>query len=44
MKKRQAGREQEKQAEQQQTAAAQGQGAYDKAMIACMQGRGYLLK
>ena len=44
MKKRQAGREQEAQAQQQQTAAAQGQGAYDKAIIACMQGRGYLLK
>jgi len=44
MKKRQAAREQTAQAQQQQTAAAQGQGAYDKALIACMQGRGYLMK
>jgi len=44
MKKRQEGREQAAQAQQQQTAAAQGQGAWDKAMIACMQGRGYMLK
>ncbi|HXJ80605.1 MAG TPA: YMGG-like glycine zipper-containing protein [Candidatus Methylomirabilis sp.] len=44
MKKRQDAREQTAQAQQQQTAAAQGQGAHDKAMISCMQGRGYLLK
>jgi len=44
MRKRQEGREQTAQAEQQQTAAAQGQAGYDKAMISCMQGRGYLLK
>jgi hypothetical protein len=29
---------------QQQTAAAQAQSAWDKAMISCMQGRGYMLK
>ncbi len=44
MKKRQAAREQTAQAQQQQTAATQGQSAYDKAMITCMQGRGYILK
>ncbi len=44
MKKREAAREQTAQAQQQQTAAAQGQSAYDKAMITCMQGRGYTMK
>jgi YMGG-like Gly-zipper len=44
MKKRQAGREQAAQAQQQESAAAQGQGAFDKALITCMQGRGYLVK
>jgi hypothetical protein len=43
-RKRQAGREQAAQAQQQETAAAQGQGAFDKALITCMQGRGYLMK
>src|SRR5262245_2167254 len=43
-RKRQDRRETNAQAQQQQTAAAQGQTAYNNAMSACMQGRGYLVK
>ena len=43
MKKRQQRRGQKEQA-QEQTAAAQGQSGYNKAMTSCMQARGYLLK
>jgi YmgG-like glycine-zipper protein len=44
MKKREAAREQTAQTQQQQQAAAQGQAGYDKAVGACMEGRGYTVK
>jgi len=40
VRKRQAGR----QAQQQQAAVAQGQASYNKALAACMQGKGYTMK
>jgi YMGG-like Gly-zipper len=44
VRKREAGRQQEAQAEQQQAAAAQGKAGYDKALAGCMQGKGYGVK
>jgi hypothetical protein len=44
MRKREAAREQTAQVQQQQQAVAQGQAGYDKAMAACMAGRGYTVK
>ena len=44
VKKRQAGREQTAQAQQQQAAATQGQAGYNKALGGCMQGKGYTVK
>jgi hypothetical protein len=44
VRKREAGRQQEAQAEQQQAAAAQGKAGYDKALAGCMQGKGYAVK
>src|SRR5215510_6008952 len=44
VRKRQAGRQQQAQAEQQQAAVAQGKAGYDKALAGCMQGKGYTVK
>jgi hypothetical protein len=44
MKKRQNAREQEAQVQQQQQAVSQGQAGYQKAVAACLEGRGYTVK
>jgi hypothetical protein len=44
MRKRDEARQQQAQAQQQQQAVAQGQAGYQKAVGACMEGRGYAVK
>ncbi len=44
VKKRDQARQQQAQAQQQQQAAAQGQATYQKAVAACLEGRGYTVK